>query len=237
MWIEKPGEEPPTAADTAAFPAVVDTLYRPTPIDSAGASFAWATGRPPVLTSTRSFPDGPVEAVRQYLRALAQTGSGSRGTIGAGGEGYERAFTYVHPSVRRRRSAESWARELAGVVRPEAIRLARVPGDSTRVFAEVLVLRDVGGQSLLGLYYGHFTAARGDNGWQLTGARLASEDWQSPLGGHQPWRWDRAGAARTYAAEDSSFAIDLTRLESGEWVPLARPTPTVDLRLGLPEPR
>ncbi|MFN2384537.1 MAG: hypothetical protein ABR559_09825, partial [Gemmatimonadota bacterium] len=87
----------------------------------------------------------------------------------------------------------------------------------------------------LGLYYGQFAAAPGDNGWQLTGARLMSEDWQNRLGGRRTWRHDRAGAARTYATEDPRYAGALIQLHSGEWVPLARPVPETHLRLALPD--
>lgn len=240
VWVETPDERQAARADTvtADTARAERAALRPTPIDSAAASFAWVVDRPaPRVPSTRPFPDNAVEAARQFLRALAQTGSSSRGAIGVGGAGYDRAFTYVHPATRGGRTAEGWASRLAGIVRPTVVQLEALPDDSTRVFAEVLVLWDVNGQSLLGVYYGHFTAFPGDNGWQLTGARLASEDWQSTLGGHQPWRWDRAGAAQAYAAEDPSYALDLIELESGEWVPRARPAPTADLMFGLPVPR
>lgn len=237
VWVESPDERLRAEADTAgAASAAVDTLYRPLPIDSAAASFAWILRRPaPRLTDAREFPAGPVDAARSYLRALAQTGSSSRGTIGVGELGYERAFTYVHPSVRGRRTASEWGASLAGVVRPAIVKLEPVPGDSNLVFAELAVLHDVDGRTLLGLYYGHFAARPGDNGWQLTAARFASEDWQSPLGVHRAWRYDRALAAREYAADDPAAALALVELESGEWVPIGRPAPAADLRLGLPD--
>lgn len=239
VHLESPDERMAARADTAgAAPVAVDTIYRPMPIDSVGASFAWLVDRPaPLVPANRTYPDGPEEAARQFVRALAQTGSSTKGTIGTGDVGYQRAFTYVHPGVRGRRSAERWARALAGIVRPAVVQMLPVPEDTTRVFAELLVLREIDGQSILGLYYGHFSAAPGDNGWQLTGGRFQSEDWESPLADHQPWRYDRAGAAREYAGEDPDYALNLVRLQSGEWVPLARPTPRVDLRFGLPEPR
>ncbi|HUP01488.1 MAG TPA: hypothetical protein VM737_08215 [Gemmatimonadota bacterium] len=240
VWVEGPDErrEARARADTAAAPVMADTVYRPAPIDSVAASFAWVVERPrPLVTAARSFPEGPVEAARQFVRALAQTGSTAEGTVGVGEVGYERAFTYLHPRVRGRRSWESWAPALAGIVRPAFVRLEPVPGDSSRVFVELLILREIAGQSLLGLYYGHFAAAPGDNGWQLTAARLESVDWAGPLGAGEAWRYDRAGAARAYAAEDSSYAIDLVELKSGEWVPLARPAANADLTLGLPELR
>jgi hypothetical protein len=84
---------------------------------------------------------------------------------------------------------------------------------------------------MLAIYYGHFRAEPGDNGWQLTGARLMAEDWETPLGPRLPVRWDRAGAAREYAAEDPVHALNLVRLHSGEWVPLTRLVPQSDLRL------
>lgn len=237
VWIESPDERrDPVPAAEAGAPAAVDTVFRPMPIDSAAASFAWILRRPPPrLPDERTFPESATEAAGNFLRALAQTGTGSRGTIGVGALGYERAFTYVHPAVRGRRTASAWAQGLAGIVRSAVVRLEPVPGDSARVFAELLVLRDVEAQSLAGLYYGHFTAAPGDNGWQLTGARFASEDWQSPLGGHQPWRWDRALAARSYAASDTASALTLVQLKSGEWVPVDIPAPAADLRFGLPD--
>ena len=196
--IETPDERLSGRGDTlAAVATVVDTVYRPMPIDSVAASFAWVVHRPaPRVTTARSFPSNAEEAARQFVRALAQTGSSARGSIGVGDVGYERAFTYLHPSVRSRRGWQAWAGALQGIVRPTVITLEPVADDSTRVFGELLVLREVDGHSLLGTYYGHFSAAPGDNGWQLTGARFASEDWVSPLGGHQSWRWDRAGAAR-----------------------------------------
>jgi hypothetical protein len=238
VWMETPDERLAGGADTtptASF-AEVDTIYRPAPIDSSAASFAWIVRRPPArLTDERTFPATAVDAARQYLRALAQTGSSTKGTIGVGDLGYERAYTYVHPRVRGRRSAARWAWTLSGVVRPTVVRLEPVPGDSTRVFAELLVLRDVGGESLTGLYYGHFAALPGDNGWQLTGARFASEDWQSPLGGHRPWRYDRALASQTYATQDTTSPLTMIQLKSGEWVPVTLPAPTADLRLGLPD--
>jgi hypothetical protein len=203
-------------------------------IDSVAASFAWLVRLAPRLPSQRSFPSGAEEAGRQFVRALAQTGSSSRGPIGVGEAGYERAFTYVHPQIRGRRSASEWSAGLAGVVRPTIVRIEPVPGDSSRVFAELLVLRDAGGESLLGLYYGHFSAAPGDNGWQLSGARFASEDWQAALRPGEDWRYDRAAAAARFVAEDSLYARDLVQLESGEWVPLSRPAPSADLTFGLP---
>jgi hypothetical protein len=238
IWIESPDErlagEADTAGATSSVPA--DTVYRPSPIDSTAASFAWILRRPPArLTDERSFPETPVDAARQFLRTLGQTGSSTQGTIGVGQLGYERAFTYVHPSVRGSRTAARWAWMLSGIVRPAVVRLEPVPGDSTLVFAELLVLRDVDGQSMAGLYYGHFATAPGDNGWQLTGARLASEDWQAPLGGHRSWRYDRALAARSYAAEDTTSALTMVELKSGEWVPIAQPAPVADLRFGLPD--
>jgi len=237
VWLEDPDERLAASADTGHFASTeVDTIYRPMPIDSSASSFAWIVERPAArLTDERTFPENAVEAARQYLRALAQTGSSTKGTIGVGPLGYERAFTYVHPRVRGRRTAARWAWMLSGVVRPTVVRLEPVPGDSTRVFGELLVLRDVGGESLAGLYYGHFTALPGDNGWQLTGARFASEDWQSPLGGHRPWRYDRALASRTYAAQDTTSPLTMVELKSGEWVPIAAPAPTSDLRFGLPD--
>jgi hypothetical protein len=239
VWMESPDERLAAAEDTArsgSTVTVVDTVFRPMPIDSAGASFVWLTRRPdPLVPWVRTFPDDAVEAVEQFLRALAQTGSSSRGRIGVGDIGYERAFTYVHPQVRGRRSWRQWAPALEGIVRPVAIQLRRVPQDSSRVFVELLVLREVDGESFLGLYYGHFAAAPGDNGWQLTGARFVSEDWQSPLGDLERWRYDRAGAARSYADEDPAYSFDLVHLESGEWVPLTRSAPSADLRLGLPD--
>ena len=237
VWVESPDERLRTESDTAPAAAVpADTIYRPARIDSAAASLAWILRRPPPrLSDERAFPQGAIDAARLFLRALAQTGSSTKGTIGVGEIGYERAFTYVHPRVRGRRSADRWALGLAGIVRPAVVRLEPVPGDSTRVFAELAVLREVDGQSLMGLYYGHFAAAPGDNGWQLTGARLASEDWQSPLGDVSAWRYDRALAARQYAAEDTAAALTLVELKSGEWVPITRPAPTADLRFGLPD--
>jgi hypothetical protein len=239
VWIEDPEERLQTASDTAPTAAVpVDTVYRPAPIDSAAASLAWILRRPaPRLTDQRAFPQNAVDAARQFLRALAQTGSSTKGAIGVGELGYERAFTYVHPVVRGRRSAARWAWELGGLVRPAIVRLEPVPGDSTLVFAELAILREIDGQSLMGLYYGHFAAATGDNGWQLTGARLASEDWQSPLGQLAPWRYDRALAARQYAGQDTAAALTMVELKSGEWVPIAEPVPTTDLRFGLPDLR
>ncbi|CAN5314154.1 hypothetical protein BH18GEM1_BH18GEM1_13560 [soil metagenome] len=239
VWVESADERQAArvSADTAATPsALADTAeYRPVPIDSVAASFAWVVDRPaPRVTTARSFPDGPVDAARQFVRALAQTGATAQGTVGVGEVGYERAFTYVHPAVRGNRAWEVWALSMAGIVRPAVVQMEPVPGDSTRVFAEILVLREIDGQSLLGLYYGHFEATPGDNGWQLTAARLAGEDWTGPLGDRQPWRYDRAAAANAYAAEDSSYAVDLVELQSGEWVPLARPTPAAHLTLGLP---
>ncbi|MGH7549932.1 MAG: hypothetical protein ACREMD_04595 [Gemmatimonadota bacterium] len=237
VWVEGPDERRRTAtrgSDPDTATVVADTIYRSIHIDSVAASFAWLVRPEPRLPSERSFPTGPVEAARQFVRALAQTGSGSLGMIGIGGVGYERAFTYVHPEIRGQRTAAEWSAGLAGVVRPSIVRMEPVPGDSTRVFAELLVLRDEGGESLLGLYYGHFAAAPGDNGWQLAGARFASEDWQAALRRGEAWRYDRAAAAARFVAEDSLYARDLVQLESGEWVPLSRPAPSVDLTLGLP---
>jgi len=235
LRLERPGQSGRAGADSVAdTPAPADTVFRPMPIDSAAASFAWVVERPPPrVTRDRSYPDSAVEAARQFLRALAQTGSSTKGPIGVGAVGYERAYTYVHPRVRPA-SADRWRAGLAGVVRPAVVRLEPVPGDSTRVFAELVVLREIDQQSLLGVYYGHFRAEPGDNGWQLTGARLAAEDWESPLGPRVPLRYDRAGAAREYAAEDPVHALNLVRLHSGEWVPLTRLAPRSDLRLGLP---
>jgi hypothetical protein len=239
VWIEDPSERLEAEADTApAADLPVDTVYRPTPMDSTAASLAWILRRPaPRLTDQRAFPQNAVDAANHFLRALGQTGSSTKGTIGVGGLGYERAFTYVHPLVRGRRSAVDWASGLGGIVRPAVVRLEPVPGDSMLVFAELAVLREIDGQSLMGLYYGHLSAAPGDNGWQLTGARLESEDWESPLGNLASWRYDRALAARQYAAQDTAAAVTLVELKSGEWVPIVRPTPTADLRLGLPDLR
>ncbi len=239
VWVESPDERLAATADTLPPPpVVVDTVYRPMPIDSVAASFAWLVERPaPLVTSARPYPEGAVEAARQFLRALAQTGRSRVGLVGEGERGYERAFTYVHPRVRGRRTSQDWSRALDGIVRPAIVQLEPVPDDSTRVFAEVLVLRDVAGESLLGLYYGHLSAAPGDNGWQVTGARLTSEDWQSPLGDVQPWRYDRGGAAGVFALESPAYALRMIRLQSGEWVPLARSAPVAHLRFGLPDPR
>ena len=235
LRLARPGEaRRPTEDRVADAAAPLDTVFRPMPIDSAAASFAWVVERPePRVTRERSYPSSPVEAARQFLRALAQTGSSTKGTIGVGAVGYDRAFTYVHPRVRPG-SVEQWRAGLAGIVRPAVVRLEPVPGDSTRVFAELVVLREIDQQSLLGIYYGHFRAEPGDNGWQLTGARLAAEDWESPLGDRVPDRYDRGGAAREYATEDPAYALGLIRLHSGEWVPLGRPAPRGDLRFGLP---
>jgi hypothetical protein len=235
LRFERPGQSGRVVSDSILDPgAPADTVFRPMPIDSAAASFAWVVERPePLVTRERSYPDNAVEAARQFLRALGQTGSSTKGTIGVGALGYDRAYTYVHPRVRPS-SPERWRTGLAGIVRPAIVRLEPVPGDSTRVFAELVVLREIDRQSLLGLYYGHFRAVPGDNGWQLTGARLAAEDWESPLGPRVPQRYDRAGAAREYATEDPVHALNLVRLHSGEWVPLTRLAPSSDLRLGLP---
>ena len=234
LRLARPDDVRP-GADTAADVAVpLDTVFRPMPIDSAAASFAWVVVRPGArVTRERSYPDGPEDAARQFLRALAQTGSSSKGTIGVGAVGYERAFTYVHPRVRPA-DVENWSARLEGIVRPAVTRLEPVPGDSTLVFAELVVLREVDGQSMLAIYYGHFRAEPGDNGWQLTGARFMAEDWESPLATRRPARWDRAGAAREYAEEDPLHSLNLVRLHSGEWVPLTRLPPRSDLRLGLP---
>lgn len=234
LRLARPGDVGP-GADSAADVAVpADTVFRPMPIDSTAASFAWVVERPEArVTRERSYPGGPEEAARQFLRALAQTGSSSKGTIGTGAVGYERAFTYVHPRVRPA-DVEEWRAALEGIVRPAVVRLEPVPGDSTLVFAELVVLREVDGQSMLALYFGHFRAEPGDNGWQLTGARLMAEDWESPLATRLPARWDRAGAARVYAEEDPVHALNLIRLHNGEWVPLTRLPPRSDLRLGLP---
>lgn len=237
--VETPDERLAAEADTAeVVPTVVDTVFRPMPIDSVAASFAWLLDRPaPRVTTSRLYPGDAVEAARQFLRALAQTGRGRHGTVGTGSQGYERAFTYVHPRIRGRRSSESWSALLGGIVRPAVVQLEPVPGDSTRVFAEVMALKDVNGESVLGLYYGHLSAEPGDNGWQVTGARLTSEDWEAPLAEVQPWRYDRAGAARAYALENPAYAVSMIRLQSGEWVPLARSVPVAHLRFGLPDPR
>lgn len=239
LSVETPDERLAAEADTASsVPTVVDTVFRPMPIDSVAASFAWLLDRPaPLVTTDRLYPSDAEEAARQFLRALAQTGRGRYGTVGTGSQGYERAFTYVHPRIRRRRSSEQWSPLLSGILRPVVVQLEPVPDDSTRVFAEVMVLKDEDGESVLGLYYGHLSAEPGDNGWQVTGARLTSEDWEAPLAGVQPWRYDRAGAARGYAIEDPSYAIHMIRLQSGEWVPLGRPVPVAHLRFGLPDPR
>lgn len=237
--IETPDERLRGRADTTSpGTAAVDTIFRPMPIDSVAASFAWLVDRPdPRVTAARAFPSSAEEAARQFVRALAQTGSSAQGMIGVGNVGYERAFTYLHPAVRSRGGWQTWAGSLAGIVRPAIVTLEPVPNDSTRVFAELLVLREIDGASMLGVYYGHFSAAPGDNGWQLTGARFAGEDWAAPLGGHQPWRWDRAGAAQAYALERPAYALSLAQLQSGEWVPVARPAPVAHLRFGLPDLR
>ena len=121
---------------------------------------------------------GAVEAARQFLRALAQTGSSSKGTIGVGSIGYERAFTYVRRGTALRGAAvELWARGDRAAGHRQA---GAGPRGLDPCVRRVVVLREVDRQSLLGLYYGHFRAEPGDNGWQLTG-RLASEDWESPL--------------------------------------------------------
>lgn len=239
VWVEGPDERRAEPVDSAPVVAAeVDTVYRPFRIDSTAASFAWLVERPaPRLPSERRYPENPVEAVRQFVRALAQTGSSRRGPVGVGQTGYDRAFTYVHPRVRGSRTAAEWAPSLAGLVRPAVVDLAPVPADSSRVFAELLVLREVADQPLLGLYYGHFTTARGDNGWQVTGARLASQDWSAAVVRGEAWRFDRAAAAREFAVEDPAYARDLVRLKSGEWVPLARPAHARDLTLGLPDAR
>ena len=234
LRLARPGETGSRADTTASVAVPADTVFRPMPIDSVAASFAWVVERPEArVTRERSYPAGPEEAARQFLRALAQTGSSSKGTIGVGAVGYERAFTYVHPRVRPA-DVEVWRAGLAGIVRPAVVRLEPVPGDSTLVFAELVVLREVDRQSMLGLYFGHLRAEPGDNGWQLTGARLMAEDWESPLGPRLPARWDRAGAAREYAAEDPVHALNLIRLHNGEWVPLTRLPTRNELRLGLP---
>ena len=235
LRLERPGDVRGARSDSPTDVAVpADTVFRPMPIDSSAASFAWVVVRPEArVTRERSYPSGPEEAARQFLRALAQTGSSTKGTIGVGAVGYDRAYTYVHPRVRPGR-VEQWMAALSGVVRPAVVRLEPVPGDSTLVFAELVVLREIDRQSMLGLYYGHFRAEPGDNGWQLTGARLMAEDWESPLGPRLPARWDRAGAAREYAAEDPVHALNLVQLHNGEWVPLTRLPPRSDLRLGLP---
>jgi hypothetical protein len=234
LRLARPGEDRPGADTVAGVATPADTVFRPMPIDSAAASFAWVVVRPEArVTRERSYPGGPEDATRQFLRALAQTGSSSKGTIGVGAIGYERAFTYVHPRVRPA-DAEAWSAALVGVVRPAVVRLEPVPGDSTLVFAELVVLREIDRQSMLALYFGHFRAEPGDNGWQLTGARLMAEDWESPLASRLPDRWDRAGAAREYATEDPVHALNLIQLHSGEWVPTTRLPPRNDLRLGLP---
>lgn len=234
LRLARPGDARPGADSAAGVAVPADTVFRPMPIDSTAASFAWVVERPEArVTRERSYPGGPEEAARQFLRALAQTGSSSKGTIGTGAVGYDRAFTYVHPRVRPA-DVEEWRAALEGIVRPAVARLEPVPGDSTLVFAELVVLREVDGQSMLALYYGHFRAEPGDNGWQLTGARLMAEDWESPLATRLPARWDRAGAARVYAEEDPVHALNLIRLHNGEWVPLTRLPPRSDLRLGLP---
>jgi hypothetical protein len=237
VWVEGPDEARRVVVrdaevDTAS--AAADTVFRTVHIDSVAASFAWLVKPEPRLPTQRSFPAGPVEAARQFVRALAQTGASSVGEIGIGELGYDRAFTYVHPEIRGQRTAAQWSAGLAGVVRPAIVRMELVPADSTRVFAEILVLRDVGGQSLLGLYYGHFAAAPGDNGWQVAGARFASEGWQAALQRGEAWRYDRAAAAARFVAEDSRYGRDLVQLQSGEWVPIGRPAPVVDLTFGLP---
>ena len=237
VWVEGPDEARRTVVrdveeDTAS--AAADTIFRTVHIDSVAASFAWLVKPEPRLPTQRSFPAGPVEAARQFVRALAQTGQSSAGEIGIGEPGYDRAFTYVHPEIRGQRTAAQWSSGLTGVVRPAVVRMEPVPADSARVFAELLVLRDVGGQSLLGLYYGHFATAPGDNGWQVAGARFASEGWQAALRRGEEWRYDRAAAAARFAAEDSLYGRDLVQLQSGEWVPVGRPAPTVDLTFGLP---
>lgn len=235
LRLDRPGQAGRERADSVVDTAMpADTVFRPMPIDSAAASFAWVVKRPsPLVTRERPYPDSAVEAARQFLRALAQTGSSTKGPIGVGAVGYERAFTYVHPRVRPE-SPDRWRTGLAGIVRPAIVRLEPVPGDSMRVFAELVVLREVDRQSLLGIYYGHFRAEPGDNGWQVTGARFAAEDWESPLGPRVPLRYDRAGATREYAVEDPVYALNLIRLHSGEWVSLTRPAPRNDLRFGLP---
>lgn len=237
VWVEGPDEARRTvvrdlAADTTS--AAADTVFQTVHIDSVGASFAWLVRPEARLPTQRSFPAGPVEAARQFVRALAQTGSSSTGEIGIGPLGYDRAFTYVHPEIRGRRTASEWSAGLAGVVRPTVVRMEPVPADSSRVFAELLVLRDIGGESLLGLYYGHFAAAPGDNGWQVAGARFSSEGWQALLQRGEGWRFDRAAAAARFVAEDSLYGRDLVQLQTGEWVPIGRPAPAADLTFGLP---
>ena len=137
LRLARPGDVGP-GVDSAADVAVpADTVFRPMPIDSTAASFAWVVERPEArVTRERSYPGGPEEAARQFLRALAQTGSSSKGTIGTGAVGYDRAFTYVHPRVRPA-DVEQWRAALEGIVRPAVVRLEPVPGDSTLVFAEL----------------------------------------------------------------------------------------------------
>lgn len=234
IWVEEPGGRRSATVDSVMVaPTASDTVFRAMRVDSVAASFAWLLQPRPRVPRTRSFPDTPVEAVRQYVRALGQTGSSELGEVGVGEIGYERAFTYLHPRIRRETDLESWTRRLEGVIRPTIVTLRAVPGDTTRVFTELSVLREIGGQSLLGLYYGHFTTASGDNGWQVTGARLASEKWQSRLVRAESWRYDRAQAAQRFAEEDAGFGRNLIRLRSGEWVPIERQVPDVDTTLGL----
>ena len=114
VWVEGPDEarrivsrSRDIVADTPT--ATTDTIFRTVHIDSAAASFAWLVKPEPRLPTQRSFPAGPVEAVRQFVRALAQTGSSSAGEIGIGEPGYDRAFTYVHPEIRGQRTAAEWS--------------------------------------------------------------------------------------------------------------------------------
>ena len=59
IGIERPGEARGAGVDTVAGAAVpVDTVFRPAPIDSAGASFAWVVVRPEArVTRERSTGD------------------------------------------------------------------------------------------------------------------------------------------------------------------------------------
>jgi hypothetical protein len=207
-------------------------------------------------------PTNAEQALIAYFSALSLAGHPVYfGSLGREEEARRMAYRYLSNEVKQRLTMQAFKKSLTGTA---AIRLLKVfpadYGDDTdpayvpRYFVELEKLEEArtsqGQKSLFTYYSGFYTLTREDGTFRIKSWDMKPEDFISPLGGHQPWRYDPEARAQqhvwdklfhfkgavsgpaTLLQRKTDFAVVrvgkeigghtvyLARLESGEWVPL-----------------
>ena len=216
--------------------------------------------KPTVGTPGASATTPQEEVLSAYFYALSMAGSPTYFGSFAEPNAWRTAYDYLSPAAKKRVPPEKFRQTLKGL---GTIRLLRVlPASSSeeagraqklRCFVEIEELQESGStpsvESVFSYSWGFYALTRDGGTYRIDSWDMKPEDFISPLGGHQPWRYDPAARAQQYAYEKAQFkgpapspavvierkpdfaivrvgkgttelTMRLARVKSGEWIPL-----------------